>query len=824
MKEILVPLRDDEVLPLDGTRSDKQTMYYVLMRVAVPCILFIFILLFGSDSYQMWDDRFDYWLTNKYLFSRAVSDSVVGPLWRDDILSGHVWAGSLHTTPLAIDVLLGRYLALAPIGIDFVGSFALYIISIVGMYLYVRQVVRISLESATLAAVMFGVTTYWMAFWHGSADFPMASAWLPLLLYMTHVIESSTRLHWADHLARIVVFSFLCFAFAVNTSIATLPFVLITLFLYIFVSFGLSKASMWNVAAASLGVLLYSPFLWQFFQMATLSPRYKINETGPQHLIDSSSGAIVTYLSEALREIMTNHNVVGLSLPAKLGLIMLIVMKLTWHQEPPNIRRMLTFAGGIVGIGLFAQSGVIDYSKLKMAIPVLGGFGIGRFSYLTPVGLMILLGWVYDRCMSGHAPLAPEKHRHLLGLAAYVSVATLTLAHIAYVTGKLNLIPSSVAPQNYVLWGLFFVYAVCTLMLLGCFYRRVFQSDKTCSAHLLFLLMIVTVSLDASVHAYRTNISEQGNGSAARPIMSYAERYRVSKELLRVKTIGESYGRAITLEPFSRVGWSYQELAPLALAQISTIGGYNPLLPLRYQRLVNVAINGRDRAPFLTELIVDDNPAFKPELLSLLNVGIVLTRQERTIPGYDVAARFNSNGTILHLIQDRKYLGHAFVARSSRCFRSDEEALQYIRNVPREDLKSYAPLVGTDPDAAEICKKRTEFGAVDVHSESTNTVVAADRVTVEVDSGGGILNLADNYYPGWMVSVDGQQKPLLRTYTSLRGVEISAGHHSVEYVFRPAGYYILLKLSCIVGVVLLGVLCLSLIKKACISSARWMYS
>ncbi|MBI5570917.1 MAG: hypothetical protein HY914_13320 [Desulfomonile tiedjei] len=810
-------------LRLDGTTSNTPAMYYALMGAGAPFILFIFIVLFGSDSYQLWEDRFDYFLTNKYLFACAQGDSVLGPLWRDDILSGYVWAGSMHTTPLAIDILFGRIFALAPLAIDLVGSLALYAVSVIGMYLYLRRIMEISVESATLSSVMFAATTYWMAFWHGSADFPMAAAWLPLLLYMTHAIEASACLHWADRLVRIVGFSFLCFAFAINTSVATLPFVLITLLAYILASFGLSRASLWNCAAASLGVLLYSPFLWQMFQIATLSPRYKITETGPQHFANSSSEFIGANASEALRQIMTNHNVFGLSLPAKLGLILFVVMKLTWKQESPRIRRRLAFAGGIAGIGLVAYSGAFDYANIKMAIPVLSGFAVGRFFYLMPVGVMVLTAWMFDRGMASRVRSEPDARRRVFGLVAYVGVGVLTLGHLAHVVGKLDRIPSFVAPQNYVLCGLFFVYGVATLLLLWRFYAKVFGADRTGSMHLLFGLMIVTVSLDTSIHAYKTNISTPKVSVAARPIMSYAERYRVSEELLRTKMLAETYGRAISLEPLSPSGWSYQGLAPLALARIPTIAGYAPLIPFRFQRLVNVAINGRDRAPYLTELIVDDNPALKLELLPLLNVGIILTPEDKKIAGYDATARLNPSGMVLHLVHDRSQLSRAFVSRSARCFGSDEEALRFIRHTPLEDLKSFAPLVMTDAAVADVCRDRPEVDSVHAHSERTKTIVGADRVTVEVDSAGGILNVADHFYPGWTVLVDGEPKPVLRTFTTLRGVQIGAGHHTVEYIFRPAAYYALLRMSCIVGAVLLAALCLALIKKSCIPNASATY-
>jgi hypothetical protein len=802
---------------MDGwTSSNRHNIYYSLMWVVAPGILFIFIFLFGSDSYQAWWDRFDYWLTNKYLFSHLPDNSIMGPLWRDDILCGNICAGSLHTTPWAIDLLLGKYLNLSPVGIDLAGSLALYIVSIIGMYLYLRHVIQVSVEGATLAAVMFGATIYWSSFWHGSADFPMAAAWLPLLLYMSHAVEAATRLHWSDLLARIVGFAFLCFASAANSSIATWSFVPITLALYILVTFGRTMASMWNCVAASLGFVLYLPHFWQFFEAAGLSARYKITETGPAHAITLSPDIIANNLFQFVREIATNHNVLGLSLPAKLGLVALLVVKLSWNQEPSRIARGLRFAAWVAVLGLISYSGILDYIKLKMDLPILGGFAIGRFGYFASFGVIVLIGWTFDRCLINRAA-SPLKRNTRLGLIAFVGLAILTVGHIAYVASQMNLIPSYIVPQNYVLWGLFSLYAVCTASALWFFYLKFFNGDTNHSVHLLIVLLVLAVSLDVSVHAYRRNVSVTDTD---KPI-SYADRYRVSNDFVRLKGLGESYGRAITLAPFSVNGWSYRQLAVLAIAGIPTSTGYNTMFPNWYQRLVTVAINGRDRSQYLTEVIVDDNSALKPELLSLLNVGIILTQGDNNISGYSMATRFDSNDTAIHLIQDRNRLGPAFVSHSARCFGSDDEALQYIRNAPSQQSKSSAPLVMTDARAAEVCKGVLDFEPV--NKSATGKIVtsrSSDHVTIEVDSGSGILTLADTFYPGWIVFVDGEERPVLRTYTALRGVQISAGPHTVEFIYRPTIYFLLRNIAYIVASILLAGLCLALLRLLAIRVGR----
>jgi uncharacterized membrane protein YfhO len=48
-----------------------------------------------------------------------------------------------------------------------------------------------------------------------------------------------------------------------------------------------------------------------------------------------------------------------------------------------------------------------------------------------------------------------------------------------------------------------------------------------------------------------------------------------------------------------------------------------------------------------------------------------------------------------------------------------------------------------------------------------------------------VVVLHDIYYPGWEATVDGKPEPILRTNVLFRGVEVPAGHHVVEFNFRP---------------------------------------
>lgn len=49
----------------------------------------------------------------------------------------------------------------------------------------------------------------------------------------------------------------------------------------------------------------------------------------------------------------------------------------------------------------------------------------------------------------------------------------------------------------------------------------------------------------------------------------------------------------------------------------------------------------------------------------------------------------------------------------------------------------------------------------------------------------GILVLADSYYPGWRVYVDGKEEKIFRANLFFRGVKLAAGGHRVEFRYEP---------------------------------------
>jgi hypothetical protein len=52
----------------------------------------------------------------------------------------------------------------------------------------------------------------------------------------------------------------------------------------------------------------------------------------------------------------------------------------------------------------------------------------------------------------------------------------------------------------------------------------------------------------------------------------------------------------------------------------------------------------------------------------------------------------------------------------------------------------------------------------------------------------GIVVLADLYYPGWSLTIDGKPAPILRANRLMRGAAVTAGNHHLVYIYNPLSF------------------------------------
>ncbi len=76
------------------------------------------------------------------------------------------------------------------------------------------------------------------------------------------------------------------------------------------------------------------------------------------------------------------------------------------------------------------------------------------------------------------------------------------------------------------------------------------------------------------------------------------------------------------------------------------------------------------------------------------------------------------------------------------------------------------------------------------HSQAKIVRYKNHHVTIQAAlSSPGVLVLADSFYPGWKVFVDGEEREVLRANYFFRGVFLSPGDHQVVFRYEPASFY-----------------------------------
>ncbi len=54
----------------------------------------------------------------------------------------------------------------------------------------------------------------------------------------------------------------------------------------------------------------------------------------------------------------------------------------------------------------------------------------------------------------------------------------------------------------------------------------------------------------------------------------------------------------------------------------------------------------------------------------------------------------------------------------------------------------------------------------------------------------GLVILADVYYPGWTLTIDGEDAPVYRANRLMRGAAVKSGRHRLVYTYRPRSFQV----------------------------------
>jgi hypothetical protein len=113
-------------------------------------------------------------------------------------------------------------------------------------------------------------------------------------------------------------------------------------------------------------------------------------------------------------------------------------------------------------------------------------------------------------------------------------------------------------------------------------------------------------------------------------------------------------------------------------------------------------------------------------------------------------------------------------------------------NSPTEELEKICD-VNTKTQAV-IDESKFSSPSISYDSAASITLRASfpNRMTYESQSGtDGLAVFSEIFYPkGWIATIDGNEVPIIRADYVLRALEIPAGKHTIEFVFKPSAYVV----------------------------------
>ena len=227
--------------------------------------------------------------------------------------------------------------------------------------------------------------------------------------------------------------------------------------------------------------------------------------------------------------------------------------------------------------------------------------------------------------------------------------------------------------------------------------------------------------------------------------------------------------------------------------------GHNPLRTDRYRRiLTEIDPTAVGSGHGTVALFALDSADFYSHWLDVLGVEYMAVMPGVALPDppeghlpYEIAYE----GPDLVIYHNPRAAPRFYVAQRVIVEPDEERLIAYLESAdfrPGMDVlveEEIAGLVLTTPPTATVQVRAYE----------------PERVNIEVEmSAQGLLVTAEQFYPGWRATVDGEAVPIIRANYDFRAVVVPAGHHVVEFTFFPASFAMGLVLAGLATVVMMG--------------------
>jgi hypothetical protein len=248
-------------------------------------------------------------------------------------------------------------------------------------------------------------------------------------------------------------------------------------------------------------------------------------------------------------------------------------------------------------------------------------------------------------------------------------------------------------------------------------------------------------------------------------------------------------------EPYRLISFAQggQDVTP-AMHGIELAGGHHPNDLARYRELIGMVGSG-----------MPEN-LFDPKIRSLLNVRYLLWPDYEaggSLQGDPISRTELQNGQPYQSLYAEPGLARARLVAEA-VVRPDSAAVSYMLS---QAFDPASQVVLSEPSPVSL-NGGPVSGTVRWEARGPNRLrlrVTSDRPA--------LLVIADNWFPAWHASVDGESAAVLRAYHTLRAVPVGAGEHTVEMWYRSGTLVRSFWLSLVVVGALLAVWGTSLVRQ-----------
>jgi hypothetical protein len=289
----------------------------------------------------------------------------------------------------------------------------------------------------------------------------------------------------------------------------------------------------------------------------------------------------------------------------------------------------------------------------------------------------------------------------------------------------------------------------------------------------LFYLLVFGGLLWAFV---RGSISNQNVVMIAFAVLTFLDLYSLSRRYLNNESYSAKKEYSLNFQPreadeyILSIDKSYYRVFPLdrnpfndgrTVYHLRSIGGYNAAKIKRYQQMIEKHLAS----------------TLNPYVINMLNTKYVITSKPLNSPQYLALKKMQDGETVyLNLMNN----GAAWFVEEVLVVNTPDEALDTLTHL---DTRKKAVIENKDKPLLQSYSKNpvdsTEVIEVQVFD---NNYMKYKSISKEARFG----VFSEVYYNrGWKAFIDGKEVPILHTNFVLRGLNIPAGEHTIEFKFEP---------------------------------------